>query len=469
MNARFRQFLLLGLIVVKATPAAARADQDVTIPRVVTCREGTERNVRWRVSLGSDAGPISASGNLIAVGTNTGGSAATQWPDEGGLMSCLRAEDGNLLWESFHRRLAERLNDIPEAPIRSRPWIDSNDIFFVSNRGELVCADAKGFRDRENDGPYFDEGWDGAEAVDVKWVLDMPGQLGVFKVDASDVGNPLSSPLVIGDRVFCVTGNGSSWSGAVRKPVHPDAPSFIAVDKRLGTVLWSSNAPGPRIQYGQWSSPASSTVGGRPAVLFPGGDARLYSFDAELGTSNWVADLRRDPLDGGAPDFFMAAPVVGNGLIYVSPSGDWESTDRQGRTVYAVAESDGRLVWEFKDKRFLGAFAAPVLTSDALYVLSASGWLFALDPDRGTLLWERELERDAGARASPIVHENHLYVPALGSVYVLSRSDRGKLLGSYEFGEMVRDTPAISGGNLYVAAGSSTVQLWAVATWDNID
>src|SRR5262249_25800319 len=67
-------------------------------------------------------------------------------------------------------------------------------------------------------------------------------------------------------------------NGHINLPA-PDAPSFIALDKRTGKVLWTDKSPGQNILHSQWSSPTCAVLGGQPQVLFAGGDAWLYSFD----------------------------------------------------------------------------------------------------------------------------------------------------------------------------------------------
>ena len=61
----------------------------------------------------------------------------------------------------------------------------------------------------------------------------------------------------------------------------PDAPSFIALDKRTGKLVWADNSPGKNILHGQWSSPAVAVLGGVPQAIFAGGDGWVYSFLAK--------------------------------------------------------------------------------------------------------------------------------------------------------------------------------------------
>src|SRR5262249_48721860 len=152
--------------------------------------------------------------------------------------------------------------------------------YYVSNRGELVCLNLKSFL---REGADKESNEHGSDAV--AWELDMLSSLGVVKRDAGYVWYPLCSPQVIDELVFFITGNGSTFGYGqafpkVRFVPRADVPSFLAVDKKTGKTVWSSNAPGKNIMYGQWASPVSAQVKNLAQVLFPGGDGRLYGFEA---------------------------------------------------------------------------------------------------------------------------------------------------------------------------------------------
>src|SRR4029077_9316844 len=106
------------------------------------------------------------------------------------------------------------------------------------------------------------------------------------------------SPLAVGDTLFLITSNGVDE--AHKDIPRPDAPSFIAVNKKEGTVRWKTNLPsanllkpganvkslidrGLVLMHGQWSNPAFAVVDGQPQVIFPGGDGWLYAFEPDKG------------------------------------------------------------------------------------------------------------------------------------------------------------------------------------------
>ena len=92
-----------------------------------------------------------------------------------------------------------------------------------------------------------------------------------------------SGGLCVGpDAVFLVTGHAD-----IDKP---ELPSFIAIDKRKGRLLWADNSHGENVLDGQWGTPTYAVLGGISQVLFPGGDGWLYSFDVN-GTANGLGNL----------------------------------------------------------------------------------------------------------------------------------------------------------------------------------
>ena len=92
----------------------------------------------------------------------------------------------------------------------------------------------------------------------------------------------------MGDLIFVLTSNGVD-EGHFHNP-SPFAPSFVAVNKNTGEVVWEDASPGENILHGQWANPAYGVIDGKPQVIFPGGDGWLYSFEPESGELIWKFD-----------------------------------------------------------------------------------------------------------------------------------------------------------------------------------
>src|SRR5207302_57187 len=133
---------------------------------------------------------------------------------------CFDARTGRFLWQNLHEKYPDEAQDFPKQGIASTPFVDGDKLYYVSNRCELVCADANG--DPKNPGKGK-----------VVWAYDMRKELKVFACQL-----PISSPLVVGELVFAVTGNGMDVTKNPWVLPAPEAPSFIAVNKMTGRLVW---------------------------------------------------------------------------------------------------------------------------------------------------------------------------------------------------------------------------------------
>jgi outer membrane protein assembly factor BamB len=109
----------------------------------------------------------------------------------------------------------------------------------------------------------------------------------------------------------------------------PEAPSFIALDKKTGKLLWKDSSPGKNIMHGQWGIP-SSAAEPVPQVIFPGGDGWLRAFDPPTGRLLWKFDgnpkAAKWELGGAADknDFVNVAAVVAGGRVFIGTGQDPE-------------------------------------------------------------------------------------------------------------------------------------------------
>ena len=271
----------------------------------------TGRNVDWTAELGSQTyGTPVVVGNRVFVGTNNAKGRRPQHPADAdrGVLQCFDATTGEFLWQLTREKLESgEANDWPLQGICSNPVVEGDRLWVVTNRAELMCLDVNGFRDGKNDGPFVDEVDTELEDADIIWSLDMIEQLGVYPHHLATC-----SPVIYGDSVFVLTSNGVDESGT--EVPAPDSPSFLAVNKNTGQVLWSSNLPGKGILDGQWASPAVGVVEGKAQVYFPGGDGWLYALDAETGAEIWRFDLNpKEALWQGSGrgdrNYMIASPV----------------------------------------------------------------------------------------------------------------------------------------------------------------
>lgn len=288
--------------------------------------------VKWKAKLGSRAygGPIIANGKVY-VGTNnevprnkrdekknTDGDVE---PLDKGVLMCFDEKTGAFLWQSIHDKLPDgQVKDWPREGICATPLVDGDRVYVTTNRCTLVCLDANGMADG-NQGLQTEK-YKGATDADVIWELDMIKELGVFPHNMT-----AASPLMVGDLIYITTANGVD-ENHINIPA-PNAPSFLAVDKKTGKVVWQRSDPGKNIMHGQWSNPTYAEAGGTKMVIFTGGDGWVYAFSPDKGELIWKLDANPKGTEydlggAGAKSDFIGTPVVVDGLCYIGTGQDPE-------------------------------------------------------------------------------------------------------------------------------------------------
>jgi outer membrane protein assembly factor BamB len=471
---------------------------DKNVPIEWETRKGQEKkNVLWSAKLGSRAygGPTVADGKVF-VGTNNGSprnprdtdpkrlNPATKKPTplDKGVLMCFRLADGAFLWQQVNDKLPSGLvHDWPEEGVCSTPIVEGNRLWYVSNRCEVVCLDTEGMANG-NQGVQ-DEVYKDPTDADVIWRFDMMKQLGVFPHNMSDC-----SPLIIGDVLYITTANGVD-EGHINIP-SPNAPSFIALNKKTGELIWKDNSPGNQIMHGQWSNPAYAEIGGVPQIIFPGGDGWLRGFEPKLGKVIWKFDCNpktsKYELGGkGTRSDFVATPVVYDGRVYIGVGQDPEHytgvghlwcIDPKGKSGDISSEivtednadfakrktapnPNSGMVWHFggpnsdpnaAQEFFFGrTMSTCAIHDDLLFVAEISGFVHCLDAKTGKQYWEQDLKSEIWGSTYWV--DGKIYIgDSDGDVYVFEASKEKKQLAKIEMEEPIRSTPVVANGVLYI-------------------
>jgi len=416
--------------------------------------------IKWQADLGSRAygGPTIAGGKVF-IGTNNEkprnprdakkNADGDVEPIDLGILMCFEEATGKFLWQSVHDKLpGGPVVDWPKEGICSSPLVEGDRVYYVSNRCTLVCADVNGAANGRQGKPLqflaapdfkkLKPAYDSPTDADILWEVDMIGTLGVFPHNMS-----ASSPLLVGDILYVVTANGVD-EGHINIP-SPQAPSFLAVDKKTGKVLWTRSDPGKQIMHGQWSNPCYADIQGVRQVIFPGGDGVLRGYKPETGDLLWQFDC--NPKDSkyelggtGTRNDFIGTPVVHNGLVFIGVGQDPEHFSGVGHfwcidpsKATAAAKdispkSDGfdpkdpknagtGLVWHYggADKRkfvprdfaFGRTMSTASIVDDVLYIAELQGYVHALDARTGKKYWQYDLK--GALWGSTIVADGKVY------------------------------------------------------------
>jgi outer membrane protein assembly factor BamB len=416
------------------------------------------KNVKWVAKLGSQSygNPVVANG-VVLVGTNNELLRDPKQAGDRGVLMAFRESDGEFLWQATHEKLSSgRVNDWPFQGVASSPLVIGERVYYVNNRAEVICADLRGFRDNENDGPVTDEKFTAQTDADIVWKLDMMEELGVFPHNLAN-----SSPVALGDLIYLSTSNGQDESH-VNIP-SPRAPALIAVNKDTGKVVWEDASPGERILHGQWSTPTVARVGSEDQVVMGQGDGWVRGFEAQSGKKLWEFDL--NPKDSVWPktrNELISTPVVVDGVVYIANGQDPEHGEGVGHA-YAIDATkrgditeSGRL-WHYDKIR--RSISTAAVHDGLVYLADFSGFVHCLDAKTGQPYWTHDMF--AAVWGSTMYIDGRIYIgDEDGDVTVLQAGKELKVISEMNMGSSVYSTVVPANGVLYV---NNRNQLFALA------
>jgi outer membrane protein assembly factor BamB len=386
------------------------------------------RSVLWKAELGSRSygGPVIAGGRVY-VGTNNETSvprnlrdtvknkAGEIEPVDRGILLCLDEKTGKFLWQAVHPKLPSgQVNDWPKEGVCSTPCVDGGRVYYVSNRCTVVCLDAEG-PNSKNPAVIDRKGFSDPTDARFIWEYDMMKELNVFPHNMSGC-----SPLIVGNIVFVVTSNGMGEDHETLPS--PEAPSFIALVKTSGKLIWKSNAPGKDIMHGQWSNPTYAEINGVRQVIFPGGDGWLRGFVPETGEEIWKFECNSKDADNGSRSDFIGTPVVYDNKIYIGTGQDPEHSsgtanffciaptkkgdisktiisgrDKKGNPLNEKPNPNPCEVWRYggtetgkwaqRDFKFGRTMSTAAIVDDIVYIAELTGFLHCINAKTGEHYW----------------------------------------------------------------------------------
>jgi len=444
------------------------------------------KNLKWVAKLGSQSyGNVTVSGGKVFIGTNNDPARDPRHSGDRSILLCFDEKTGAFLWQLVVPKLASgKVNDWESLGLLSSPTVEGDRVYLVTSRCEVICLDVNGMANG-NDGPFKDEAKyaikdvTGAEPVepgrhdaDIIWVYDMIDELGVFPHNASNC-----SVLIVDDIIYTCTSNGQDWTHS-NIPA-PNAPSFIALDKKTGKFLGEDDAKiGPRIYHGQWGSGTLAVVNGKNQIVFGGGDGVCYSFDAvpenpgEEGMLKTVWKFDCNPPDfktdkdgkpikypaAEGPSEINATPVFYKNRIYVAVGQDPEHGEGIGILTCIDATQTGDItksakLWEYRGIHRSISTVSIDPDSGLLFVGDFSGFVHCLDAETGKVYWTHDMK--AHMWGSTFVADGKLYVgDEDGDFVVLAATKDKKIISETNLGAAVYGTPIVANGTVYLQSNT---------------
>jgi outer membrane protein assembly factor BamB len=437
--------------------------------------------VRWVARLGAQSyGSPVVAGGRVYVGTNNESPRDDRLQGDRGVLMCFDEKTGDFLWQLCLPKYTKvKWSDWHYVGITSTPVAEGDRLYLVSNRGEVMCLDARGMANG-NDGPFKEEGRlladegkppiePGTKDADILWLYDMPGTLGVEPHNASNC-----SILIDGDLLYVCTSNGADWTHT--KMINPAAPTTIVLDKKTGRLLARDDfGIGPDIFHGQWSSPAMGVVGSKKHLYQGAGNGFLYAFEAldpkQIGekpaTLKNVWRFNGHPLAQTQDNVpiehihdshsfeITANPVFYKDRVYVAVTQEVYHKMMEGWfcCIDATKTGDitrGGLVWSFKQTQ--GSVSTVAIADGLVYYAEFTGKLHCLDAETGRCYWTHDTGKPVWG--SPLVADGKIYFGTAASgaaLWVLSAGKELKVIGRVPVSDAICCTPTAANGTLFVA------------------
>jgi outer membrane protein assembly factor BamB len=445
----------------------------------------TGRNIHWSAELGTEthSSPVVAGGRVY-IGTNNGRPRDPAQQGDRGVLMCFEEKTGRFLWQLvFPKRDEDIYFDWPNSGISSPVTVEGDRVYFVNNRGEVLCLEVQTGAAPAASGDGRTPAVlpsDAPREPRIAWRFDLTTGAGIWSHDAAH-----SSILIRGDYLYLNTGTGVD--NTHRRIRTPDAPSLVVLDKHTGHLLARENEQiAPNIFHSTWSAPSMATVNGRPLVFFAAGNGIVYAFEPlpngvtgdnqatqhsntpSLHPPVFLGKVWQFDFDPAAPktnvhrynsnrhespsDFF-GMPVFHNNRLYVAGGGDiwWGKNEAWLKCIDPTRTGDittNGLVWSYALQKHV--MSTPAVYHGLVFIADCGHILHCVDADTGKPYWTHELQGEAWA--SPLAADGKVYLGTRsGSFYIFAASKEKKVLSTIDLGLPISSTTVAANGVLYLA------------------
>lgn len=276
-----------------------------------------------------------------------------------------------------------------------------------------------------------------------------------------------TSPVALGNRVYQVVYDESTMSG--------ETTFLDALDLATGERLWRASLP-------VFGSPAVTARMVYVTTMAQGDGAatrELVALDAASGQEVWRATM------GDAVGALASSPIVAGDVVYdADPDGTvyaYDATSGAERwTATAARSDDPRTEARGNDQgENLASSGAIAVGNGHVYVVSASGQLFALDVTSGAALWNvtiRDRYVIAPEVITPMAIDGAVVVKIRGGdvgarvpinvvdLVAVIEADTGAGLWTKEFADLTGDLAVADGSLIVPVLGAGRVEAWDIAS-----
>jgi outer membrane protein assembly factor BamB len=359
---------------------------------------GNEQNFAWKIDL-PGRGPSSP----IVVGDKVIVTCSDGYQETRMHILGFDARTGEKLWHRTCWATGRTFCHPTTSNAAPTPASDGQAVYAFYSSNDLVCVDLNGnfrwFRGLAHEDPKA----------------------------GNDVGMA-SSPVVVGDTVIVqVESQGSSFA--------------MGINKNTGETRWRIDRPASS----NWSSPVVlGDPQGSTAVVILQSRLGLSALTPDTGKELWRFECSGSSISSSVADIEKRLILVPAGGILALK-------------MPTAGETPTKL-WHSNKLRL--STVSPVLCAGRVYTIKSPSILVCGDATTGEIVWQLRLKGQTWS--TPVIAGDHLYAinrDGLAQVVRLG-AEEGVLVFTYDFGETIDATAAVSDGAYYVR---SDRHLWKIA------
>ena len=374
-------------------------------------------NLAWKAPYGGRSAPI-VLGDRLFLQNHAGEGETLQER-----IMCFNADTGKLLWE---HRFNVSQSDVPPHRVGwASPVADpaTGNVFAFGVDGTLLSLNGDG---------------------KLLWERPLGEDFGLVTTH----GGRTVSPVVEGDRVI-VSGINSGWGDQAR-----GGQRFFAFDKTTGETVWVSS-PGGRPYDTTYAPFIIADINGTRLLIAGGGDGAVHALKPQTGEPVWRYEISKRGINSG---------TVVHGTTAIVSQGEENVHDSEMGLIAAIDATatgqigDDQVQWRVLG--FLGGYSSPVIDGERVYQIDNGANLAAFDLANGERLWTLDL--GTIQRASPVLADGKLYVgTANGKFFIIEPgAEGGRILDEEQLGtesepEEIVGSVAVARGHVYLVTASA--------------
>lgn len=217
---------------------------------------------------------------------------------------------------------------------------------------------------------------------------------------------------------------------------------LYTLDKKTGKILWETPRDAYRACY---SAPQILEKPGKEPELIITSTTAITSYNPDSGSQNWSWNWT---FQSKMPLRTIATSIEIDGMLFAC-SGDGGG-DRQMVALNLPTADGAKPVQAWENRKEFPYVPCVLNQGKNIYFVNDKGFAGCFEAKTGKRLWF-ERQPEANFTASPVMIDGKMYACSEeGDCYVFDATPTYNLLARNKIGEMIRATPAVADGRLFI-------------------